>query len=277
MSIKIIAFDLDGTTLRSHTELSEGNKKALIAAKDKGVYIVPCTGRLVSFLPKPIMELPDVKYIISSNGASVVNYETKEPILKQLLTTEESIIVEKILAPYGLYMEYYVDGRAVTLTGNPDIAFSHYDLPISKANFIKKDYRYVPNIMDFLESQRPGVEKINITYLPESVKAEVKEKLQATGFLKLTSSLFDNLEINSTQSTKGTALKWLSEKLGFTPDEVMAIGDSGNDIPMLEFAGCSVAMENATDEAMEAAKFTTCNYKSDGLARAIERFILEVE
>ena len=72
---------------------------------------------------------------------------------------------------------------------------------------------------------------------------------------------------------KGDALCHLCESLGIVPGEVMAIGDSGNDVEMLQYADYSVAMDNGTAEAKAAAKYCTASNAEDGVARAIERFV----
>ena len=69
--IRMIAFDLDGTTLQRGNVLSERNRQAMEKAAAAGVYVVPSTGRIVSFLPPCLTELPGIRYAITSNGAAV--------------------------------------------------------------------------------------------------------------------------------------------------------------------------------------------------------------
>ena len=90
----------------------------------------------------------------------------------------------------------------------------------------------------------------------------------------MVSSLFMNLEISSVYANKGNGLQWLAGHLGISMEQVMALGDSDNDITMLRMAGLGVAMENAAQEIKEAADEVTSSNEEDGVAQAIERWVL---
>ena len=83
-----------------------------------------------------------------------------------------------------------------------------------------------------------------------------------------------NLEISSVYANKGNGLQWLAGHLGISMEQVMALGDSDNDITMLRMAGLGVAMENAAQEIKEAADEVTSSNEEDGVAQAIERWVL---
>ena len=92
--------------------------------------------------------------------------------------------------------------------------------------------------------------------------------------MEITSSIPNNLEINARGVTKGRGLLVLAETLGLSRSQVMACGDSGNDLTMIQNAGLGVAMANATPEVLAAADFVTASNNEDGVAKAIERFVL---
>ena len=101
-------------------------------------------------------------------------------------------------------------------------------------------------------------EKINLPYLPTpALRQEVWQRLEALGGLVLTSSIPDNIEINAQGADKGSALRALAERLGIPREKVMALGDNGNDVTMLQYAGVSVAMGDGSPEAKAAARFLT--------------------
>ncbi len=100
MGIKLFAFDLDGTALVLHKNLSETNRKALKKAQDKGVILVPATGRIKTFLPSDIMGLGNIDYAITSNGASVDDLVFGKAIHKALIPNDLARVVQKILSPY---------------------------------------------------------------------------------------------------------------------------------------------------------------------------------
>jgi len=92
--------------------------------------------------------------------------------------------------------------------------------------------------------------------------------------LELTNSLPSNVEVNPTGVTKARALHSLCGEIGITMDEIMACGDSLNDIKMIQESGIGVAMGNAQEAVKKAADFITDHHDKDGVAKAIERFAL---
>jgi len=92
--------------------------------------------------------------------------------------------------------------------------------------------------------------------------------------VELSKSWRDNLEVMDKGVSKGSAVKLLCERLGINSDEVMAIGDNENDLSMIKFAGVGVAMGNAEDMVKEQADFITSSNDEDGVALAIEKYVL---
>ncbi len=85
-------------------------------------------------------------------------------------------------------------------------------------------------------------------------------------------SIYETMPYNA---DKSLAVKRLAERLGIHREEVMAMGDGNNDVEMLKYAGVSVAMGNSTEDALKAAKFVTDTNEHDGVAKAIDKYILE--
>lgn len=272
--IKLLAFDLDGTTLISPHTLPKANRKALLAAAEKGVLLAPATGRMRDYIPREVLALP-VRYAITSNGGGVYDLETGRAVVQNLIPNDKACAVQGILDGYSIYIEYYSGGSAITRQGLPELARSSGMLPESKWRFLEgKDYAFVEDFHDMLQETRLCPEKINLPYIVGEDRREVWGRLEALGGLRLTSSVADNIEINSEDAHKGGALRSLAEQLGIQMEEVMAIGDNFNDVTMLEAAGCSVAMGNSSPEALAAAKYVTGNHDQGGLAEAVERFVL---
>ena len=94
------------------------------------------------------------------------------------------------------------------------------------------------------------------------------------GPTEITTSLDSNLEINAPGVTKGSALLALAEHLGLARSQLMAMGDSGNDLAMLQAAGLGIAMGNATEEVKAAADAVSTDNNHDGVAVAIEKYVL---
>ncbi len=273
--IKLLAFDLDGTTITEHKYLSPGNRKALLAAEEEGVILVPATGRMKSFLPEEITALPGVRYAITSNGAAVYDLLEDRAVHESLIPNEKARQVQEILEKYDIFIEYYQNGGAITKTGYPEMMRTHFGLPESKWHFVNgKGYSFTDNFREMLKETGLCPEKINLPYLKGGLREELWERLEGLGGLRLTSSIPDNIEVNAENAHKGAAVLALAAQLGVSREEILTIGDNGNDVTMLKAAGCSVAVEDASPEALAAAKYITAAHDRDGLAKAIERHIL---
>lgn len=273
--IRLLAFDLDGTTITQHKYLSPENREALIQAGRRGVVLVPATGRMRAFLPPEITGLPGIRYAVTANGAAVYDLLEHRPVYERLIPNEKAQEVQRLLDGYDIFIEYYQNGGAITKTGYPELAKTHFGLPKSKWHFVEgKVYTLTEDLGKMLAETGIRPEKINLPYLKDGLREEVWEKLEKLGGLRLTSSIPDNIEINDREAHKGAAVLALAKILGIGTDEIMAIGDNGNDVTMLETSGCSVAVADGSQEALSAAKYVTAPHDENGLAQAIRKFIL---
>lgn len=275
--IRLLAFDLDGTVLTKNKGVSPRNKEALLAAGEKGVILVPASGRMKTFLPKEIVELPGVEWAITANGAGVYHLPTGKAVWQSLMSNEKAKAIQKVLDQYDIYIEYYSQGAPITRADFPKKAAEHFGFPKEKMLFVKDNYTLVDDFGKMLEETKLCPEKINIPYLPsQELQQELREKLSAIPGLRITSSVADNLEINDEMGNKGAGLAALCEMLHIPAKEVMSAGDNGNDITMLQFAGVSVCMGDGSEEAKAAAKFVGEPHDQDGFGKAVERFVLGV-
>lgn len=271
---KLFAFDLDGTMLGKDGSLSPKGEKALTAAAAQGVELVPTTGRILGFLPESLTRLPFIRYVVTSNGAAVYDLSSEKRLYSCLLSWQLAAEVLDILREYPVFVEIYAQGRPVLRRGDLVRAWEEYGFPERKRMYLKKDYLQVQSLRQYIKETQISPEKINLPYLPEKLRGEIKERLSQNKNVKLVSSIFDNLEINAAGCHKGAALAALGEILNISRENTAAIGDNGNDREMLEYAGLSIAMGNATEEIKKIAKATTASCEEDGAALAIENYIL---
>lgn len=273
MGVKLLAFDLDGTALVRNRDLPEENRAALMEAHERGIILVPATGRMRGFIPHCITGLP-VGYAITSNGGVVYDMGSGQPVIENLIDNKTAIEVQNVLNDYDVYLEYYTGGEAITETGMPERSRTHYGMPEVKWTFVdSKGYAFTDNFGIMLLKTGLCPEKINLPYLPGRLREEIWERLSVIDGIRLTSSIPDNIEINSTAANKGGALKELCGRLGIPMDQVMALGDNGNDVTMLEAAGVSAAMGDGSREAKAAATFVTAAHDQGGLAEAVRRIL----
>lgn len=272
--IRLVAFDLDGTTLHGHAELSARNRQAIEKASEAGVWMVPATGRVKNFIPPCLTELPSIRYAITSNGGAVWDLREDKLVCANWIPTETALAVQRIFDDYELYVEYYVNGRGVTRRDNPDKAKTVFGFPEDKFYFITKDYTFVDSLSDYLTETGAQPEKINMMFIPENVREEILARLQQLDGIELTYSNVDNIEINAKGCNKGAGLEMLCDALNLSPAATMAVGDNGNDLGMLRAAGFAAVVGNGIPAAKAEADAVVAPCLEDGFAEAVERFVL---
>ena len=257
MTIGLIALDLDGTLLDSQKNLSERNRRALERCARMGIQIVPTTGRAVDGITQAVRFLPGVNYAITTNGGTVADLIKGISLKRCTLSNAKALEVMDIVKKYRAMYDPYIDGRG-----------------ISQPEFIEhmEDYGLSPVIQKMVLSTRDVV-KVNVYLADVNDAMPLRRELSAVQGIVISSSLYNNLEINALGATKGVALMWLADYLGIAPEATMAFGDGENDISMLEAAGVGIAMGNGLDIAKNAADRITLTNDEDGVADAIERLI----
>lgn len=273
MKIKLIAFDLDGTVLRTDKSVSRRTVEALSRAAAQGCVVLPASGRVASNIPAEVLSLPGIRFMLTSNGASVVDRETDTPVYTNLMTEEETGILLRCLYQEGCFVEAYCGGKAYS----DRLALPRlHDLHPSEdfLAFLRHSQIFVDDLPKYAADHGFRLEKVNVPMLPSSLAARLSRELEAGGMFSTCSSFPGNIEANRAGCSKGTALSYLCAQLGIAREEVIALGDNGNDLTMLRFAGLGVAVKNATGEILAAADSVTEANDEDGVALAIEKFVL---
>ncbi|MCI8514545.1 MAG: HAD family phosphatase [Lachnospiraceae bacterium] len=273
MEIRLIAFDLDGTLLDDHKKVSERSLRALEAAVKKGVILVPATGRIRNAIPKAVMDLPLVRYLITLNGAVVWDLEKEERIYQKIFSKEQSLALWDYITQFDAMCDIYEDGQGYMEPGNLAMLEKYVHFP-EMIQLVRDTRKVIPSIREYLVRLDNGVEKFNMYFEDRELQARVKEELKRFSYLKATTSVINNIELNHVEADKGRGLTALCEYLGISKEQVMAFGDGDNDIAMLTAAGCGVAMKNAEPSVKEQADRIAESNNEDGLARMIEEYIL---
>lgn len=274
MEIKLVAIDMDGTLLQDdHETVSQRNQEAILKAMEKGIHVVPASGRMFAFLPKQLMSLPGIRYAITSNGAVVVDLKTGEKIFTDYIPNDVVLKILELVPAEKTMCEIYIGGQSYT-DQNYQSHIPDYQFPEQYRMFLLKNRTVVESLPDFVRKTQPGVEKINLPYQMEPLHSELWGQLEAAGGVALVSSLPCNIEVNAVSANKGAALKQLCAYLGIPLSQVMAVGDSGNDIEMMKTVGFAVAMENGEDRVKKLSHAVTGTNMEDGVAAAIENYVL---
>lgn len=271
--IRLIALDLDGTVFNDQKEITPRTIQAIRAALAAGAIVLPATGRTADGVPAQFTGIPGVRYALTSNGASVVDLQTGERLVNLPFAPDLARRTYRALLPYGGMLSIFIGGKSYTTRENAALS-----LAITPANLRSyfRDTRIEVEDMDkTLQDHAHEVEKFSMMYATvEQRDAAWRGIAAACPGLEMASSIERNLELNAPGVTKGRGLMALADHLGLRPSQVMAVGDSGNDLAMVKMAGLGVAMGNATPDVLAAADVVTGDNNHDGVAEAIEKYVL---
>ena len=266
MSYRLVAMDLDETLLNEDLQISERNYRAIQAARDHGIIVTIATGRMYrSCLPYARQLKLDVPFI-TYHGALVRSVEGAEPLfyypLDYVMARDIVATAEKLNYHVNLYLDEQVYVRE-------ENQFSRLYQSITAV-----DVHPVGNLSSYLEKACKNPAKLTmINY--EDQQEEMDKYLQENyhGKINITKSHSYFMELTHLRATKGQALKTLADCWEIEPSEVVAIGDSYNDLDMIQYAGLGVAMSNARQELRENADMITASYNEDGVAEVLENLI----
>ncbi|NLD20122.1 MAG: HAD family phosphatase [Clostridiales bacterium] len=274
MTIKLVALDLDGTTINDDRVISKRNRQALSRAAAQGVNIVVATGRPFSALPKDVFEIEAIRYVLTSNGASITDLKTRETFYENCLSPKTTLAAVEMLKQYDYIIECFVKGIAY-------IEKWYYDQVKSTGKSFR-DVKYiletrnpVDGLYDFMLEHKGRIENINVNFENLDEKPIMKEKLMTLPEATITSSFLHNLEIGGENTSKAEALSQMGKLLSVEQNEMMAVGDSPNDIAMLLASGLPVAVGNAVEEVKKIARHIVPTNHEDGVAVAVEKFVLK--
>ena len=263
----MVVLDLDDTLLRDDHTISPRTKKALMDAQEVGVKVVLASGRPTFAMTHIAKELELAKYgsfILSFNGANITNCATNEQIFSSTLSPETAHELYHISKQEGVWIHTYVGDDIVTPANNE---YTNIEAEITGMPIIERE--------DFVGAIQVPVVKVLMVGAPEKlVILEKKLQQQLEGKLTVVTSKPYFLEFTESGVDKGTSLHHLISKLGIKQEEVIAMGDSYNDLAMIKFAGLGVAMGNAPDDIKAIANYVADTNMEDGVAKVVESFIL---
>lgn len=273
MSIKLVALDMDGTLMApDHLTVTDRTRRAIAAAHEKGTEFTIATGRTMAIIGDVCEQVPQINYIIHSNGAAVFDRRQNKFIYTNLMEWSFAEKIVDFLEANTVFYEIYVDGKSYA---NPD-----------KAQYFVSDFlpkEFLDELAERMEIHRDikkhiagkDVEKITFYCPDDETFHEMWSRFSRIDGIDLASSLPGTMEMTKKGVTKGVALENLCKIVGASPAETMSFGDAGNDCPMLEYADYSFAMENGTDECKASAKYIAPSNAENGVAQMIEKYILK--
>lgn len=276
MNIRAVLMDMDGTLLgKSQVAVSMRNMTTIQKAIEKGIHIIPCTGRVFDMMPPQLLTQQGLRYFITSHGARVYDRDKQVSIYEDLIPAAHAAELMDILEGKGLYNEIAADATIYfekAVTDNLDMRV----VPEHHIWYIRDNcYTAVDSPAKYFKEHNVGVEKMNIYCIPDHLQQELYDAVTATGYIGHTRpGAGPNLEFLHCTLNKLNAVDMVLNKLGISYEETLAIGDSSSDLEIIKACGVGIAMGNAPDNIKAAANDVTARNTEDGLALALEKYVL---
>ncbi len=270
--VSLIALDLDGTLLNSSGVISEVDREAIREATAAGIKVVISTGRPFVGVPVKDVEPLGVQYALTTNGAAV--YEIpKKLIFQEALDRDLVLPILRKLLELDVYEDCFVDGDAYGVAEMKDRIDDLHQWP-SVIEYIKSTRIFREHALDFFEENQMNVQKVTLNFFKDENgnhknRDKAEELLSAYPELTVVTGGGGNLEFTKRGITKGAILHVLCDKLNIPIEETMAVGDTQNDLSIMQEAGTAVAMGNSEQCLLDMADMVVATNDEGGVAQAI--------
>lgn len=268
---KIIATDLDGTLFNSRAELSEENIAAIRTLTEKGVFVVPSSGRTLHEMPPVLCDNPLFRYILHSDGASIYDREqdTFHGVYMDRALTGE---VLDILSDYEVHFTMRVYGKSYRNIYSSDEVLDHFRYTPPYKRFLRY---FIEPLHDFeaFTRRQEAVEMICIHFHSPAEQEACARRFEEHPLLDWCSSDIANLEVHHKDAGKGNGLLRLADLLGVDRAATIAVGDSLNDVSHIQAAGLGLAIGNALDEVKAVADAVICSNDEHAMQYILEHYI----
>ena len=259
--IDLIALDLDGTLLDSKEDISPRNRLAIRAALDAGVRIVLVTGRGVDTPIRISRELHLNLPVICCHGALTKDFGANRTLGHIPVPLQYAKPMIEFAENHGLSIAIYSEEMFYRLQGSHLYMGDMTGPAWKEVHSFSEVLHTAPTFIRWLGKESVEAMRVEFGDLPLHFKYEHWQD-------------FVECAVTSREAGKQQALARLCADFQIEAKSVLAIGDSRNDVPMMRWAGTGVAMGNALPEVREAVRYVTGSNDEDGVAAAIERFVL---
>ncbi|MGL4990765.1 MAG: Cof-type HAD-IIB family hydrolase [Sarcina sp.] len=276
MTYKLICVDMDGTLLNDKHEVCDFNKEMIKKATELGVKVAITTGRIFANA-KMYSNLIGVKTpIIASNGAYIKDQDSDKEIYKSTLSNNQ---IDEIVSVVRKYEHSPVYMNTFDTTISEEIIGENHAYKVANSK-MEEEWRVkfdegIEFETLYEKYNREILKAIFINEdLPEDEFWKMKDDMKSFDDIEVVSSGINNFEVMAKGTSKGKAVEKLAQILGIKREEVICIGDSENDLSMIEYAGLGVAMGNGLDILKEKAQYITDTNNNSGVGKVIEKYIL---
>ncbi|MFP3040791.1 Cof-type HAD-IIB family hydrolase [Treponema primitia] len=271
--VRLIVCDLDGTLLNSEKLISPENLKAINMAREKGIFVTICSGRIHTMLEAYSRTLSVEGPLISGNGAFIIDTRTGEMLYSNFVDPQAAYPLLLFCREHGLdHLLVNTEGCWYAEGSQRITRFEQYNQIAGKDNLSPMPlHLYDPNYQKALSGK---IHKMLIAGLSPGEMDMTTEYIRTLKNLSCTSSENGLLDVAAPGINKGMGVAALGRILGLGKQQICVFGDYLNDIPMFEQAGFPIAMGNADEAVKRKALAITGSNDDDGIAQAIRNYIL---
>jgi len=260
---RLAAIDLDETILAYDSTISDANRRAIASLVAAGILPVIASGRMHQATTRFADMLGLQGPIISYNGAMIRDHPSNETWHHLTIPPEPATAIIRFCTEHGYHLNYYLnDHLYVAERGKwADLYIRHTGSPMEVAGDLRQFEGTSPTKMILIDAPE----------VADRLYGVMRQRYGDVMYITRTNPEY--LEFMHPDANKGNALRILSERLGIPRSQVLAFGDGGNDLPMIKWAGFSVAMGSGKEAVKQAASWIAPPFEKDGFAVAVERIL----
>jgi hypothetical protein len=266
MPYKMLVLDMDDTLLTDDHKISALNKEMILKAQKQGIHVILASGRPTSAMTIFAKELEldlNNSYIISFNGGIISSVKDDEVLFKQTLSKEQIHELYNFSIKSKTDIITYINNKIVS---EKDSEYIEIEKNITGLTHNK--------VTSFLGAVTTDAVKCILLEEPSYLKKVEVELKVAMPHLSITMSKPFFLEVAQHGIDKAESLKLLAKKLNISQSEIIAVGNAGNDLTMIQYAGLGVWVDNVTPELRDKADVIVASNNNNGVAEVIQKYIL---
>lgn len=276
---KLVALDLDGTLFNNQSKITEDNINEIRRVSEQGVHVVISTGRPYCGIPFTQIEGTGIEYAITTNGSSVYHIPDQKCIYENSMEPDMVLPIMDYLLSKNIHFDVFINGDAFSpekcVTVGQNLA-----VPESLKNYILNSRKRISDMPAYIRKNNLRVQKITMNFQKDENgilvdREEIKTYFDSRTDVTCVCGGYNNLEFTKRGADKGNGLRQLAQYLDVPVADTIAIGDTENDLAIIQAAVVGIAMGNATDAVKAASDDITLSNEESGVAAALRKYFPE--
>jgi len=276
---KLVALDLDGTLFNNQSKITEDNIKEIRRVSNQGVHVVISTGRPYCGIPFTQINGTRIEYAITTNGSSVYHIPDRKCIYENSMEPDMILPIIDYLLSKRIHFDVFINGDAFSPEKCVAVG-QNLAVPESLKNYILNSRKRITDMPAYIRDNNLRVQKITMNFQRDASgilvdREEIKAYFDSRSDVTCVCGGYNNLEFTKLGADKGNGLRQLAQYLGVPVADTIAIGDTENDLAIIQAAGVGIAMGNATDAVKAASDDITLSNEESGVAAALRKYFPE--